>query len=255
MKFKLLVLFSICLTFYQCKNGSQPVLSNNINTDSIKYVLNIENDSCKIEIKEIDKSKLFNLSNGYSYEPRLDVRADCLSLKELVGIIRNIDTSIIITNSQGLKNKFYSVLIKQNTRTNQHDSMIINDIIKAFDINIEKKIFSIDTTFISMNDLTKYKKYSSITIGDTVFSKYRISEDLIEFENTGLDGIVAHLSKIFNKALILDTKVSQRIDYKIRRNDWESIKDKLESDLGIHFNTQVTQIEKYVINDQSYVLK
>lgn len=255
MKFKLLVLFSICLVFYQCKNKPQTVLSDNTESNSIRYVLNIENDSCKIEIKEVDKSKRSNFSNGYNREPRFGVRADCLSLKELVGIIKDIDTSLIISNSKDLDNQFYSVLIKQKTTTDNQDSTIKNDIIKAFDLNIQKKIFSIDTTIISMNDQTKYTKFYNKEISDTVSSKYRISEDLIEFENSDLNNIVVHLREIYNKVLILDTRVSQRIDYKIKRDNWESIKDKLESDLGIHFKTHVTQIEKYIITDQSSVLK
>lgn len=255
MKFKLLVLFSICLVFYQCKNKSQTVFSDNTKSNSTKYVLNIGNDSCKIKIKEVDRSKRSNFSNSYTREPRFEIRANCISLRQLIGIIKNVDTSLIISNSKDLDNQFYSVFINQKTTTDNQDSSIKNDIMKAFDLKIQKKYFSIDTTIISMNDQTKYKRFSNNEISDTVYSKYRISKDSIEFENSDLDNIVVHLKEIYNKVLILNTSVAQRIDYKIKRDDWESVKDKLESDLGIHFKTHVTQIEKYLITDQSYVLK
>ena len=68
-----------------------------------------------------------------------------------------------------------------------------------------------------------------------------------------LDKIVTYLSEVYNKVLILESKESQRIDYKIKRNDWSFVKDKLEAELGLSITTSLIRNEKYQITKKNKI--
>jgi hypothetical protein len=100
MKIKLLVFLSISVLFTGCMNNSQSGVHDAIQSNSDKYVLDFENDSCKIKINHINKS---DLSRCYVKEPFLRINAECISLKEFISLIKDIDKTSIVLEDKDLK--------------------------------------------------------------------------------------------------------------------------------------------------------
>ena len=75
-------------------------------------------------------------------------------------------------------------------------------------------------------------------------------EKLNFIKNYQLKKVLATLSKEFNKNLILTTNAQKRVNISFNEKDWESIKTKLETDLGLFFDTKTYQKEKYIITEK-----
>ncbi len=252
MKFKLLTLCSICFAFYHCTNKSQPEISNDSQITSSNTILDIKNDSLNIQIKEVLRSDFTSFTNSYHNTPFLGVRAECISLKELIGIVKRVENNLIIDNKD-FENQYYAALINQYITDATQDSIIRNSIVNALGYDLEKSVVNIDTSIISVTDRMKYLQYANNVISDTIVSQYQISPELIEFENMELDKIMTYLSEVYDKVLILESKESQRINYKIKRMDWSSMKEKLEAELGLSFTTSFTRKEEYRIKSKSKI--
>ncbi len=250
MKLKILTLYSICLVFYQCTNKSQPEIPTDSQITSSNTILDIKNDSLRIEIKEVQKKDFANFTNSYHINPYLELRAECVSLKELIGIVKGVEKNLIVDNKD-FENQYYTAFVIQNNPDEKQDSIIRKDIVNALGYDLEKTV--INTSIVSITDRTKFLKYANNVISDTIVSQHRISPDLIEFENMELDKIVTYLSEVYNKVLILESKESQRIDYKIKRNDWSFVKDKLEAELGLSITTSLIRNEKYHITKKNKI--
>ncbi len=253
MKLNFLALLMICFLFTNCKNKSET--SETINISPIEYVLNFENDSCKLVIKEVNKSNFSSYKNSHQSAPFLEMKADCISLKELLGIIKGIEVNSIIFNNKSFENQYYSVFIDQKVISDLQDSIIKSNIIESLNVVIEKETFNIDTLMVSVDNRVKFLKYANTTISDTIRSQSRLSQDSIIFENYNLERILAFLSKEFDKTLCLSVEEPQRLNIKISKSDWNSTKIKLESDLGLDFNIERTHDEKYTVRKDNLTEK
>jgi hypothetical protein len=243
----IIVLLAISLSLINCTTNSK---SNN-QTCINDFILNYENDSFKIHIKEVSKINLASFTNRISKGPNVGINAECLSMKELVGLLKCVDTSLIIISDKELDSRYFNVLIEQDLIKDSQDSIILIKILNKYGLDIKIDTFIVDTTIVSINDKSKFLKFSNKVVRDTITSEITLSQDSIGFKNTKLESIAANLSKIYNKTFILKTNVPQRIDYKFKRNDWELTKLKLESELGLRFDKHLTQKEKYNIRTKA----
>jgi hypothetical protein len=130
MQFRLLILFAVCTTFYNCKNKPSDTAQN--------HILEYENESYKVKITEVKKNDFTSFKNMYHNEPFLGIKAECISLKELLGIINKVDTSAIVLKNKDFKNKYYSAFIDQKLMNKSQESIITNSIIEALKIQVEK---------------------------------------------------------------------------------------------------------------------
>ncbi|MCW3806331.1 hypothetical protein [Plebeiibacterium marinum] len=254
MNIKLLTSFAICLILTNCKNISETTgHNNNVVLNTNKYVLDFENDSCKVTIKEVNKKDFASFKNSYCSEPFLGMKADCISLKQLLSIIKKTDSTSILIDNDEFNHPYYSAFIDQKVICKMQDTLIKKKIIDALLITIEKKLFTIDTIMVTVNDKEKYTRFSNMVISDTIVSKSIVSQDSVIFENFELEKILTHLGGDFNKVLKLDSKEIQRIDLKLKRSDWDTTREKLETDLGLAFNTKSASKEKYIVKSLSMI--
>jgi len=255
MKLKLLFFLSICLLFTDCKNKTKALVHDDTESNTFNYRFNYENDSCKINIKEVNISNICNFTNRYTNEPFLTMHSDCISLEELLCILKDIDKTSIILDSKDLENKYYSVIVDQKVNNARQDSMIKSKIIDALSIKIEKKIYNIDTIMITVSDRKKFVKHTNTTISDTILSKARISQDSMIFENYELEKILALISEEYDNALILASKETRRINLKLKKTDWNILKENLKSDLGLALKTVTYQKLNYIVKRKSLIEK
>jgi hypothetical protein len=243
MKFRLFILFAVCTTLYNCKNKPSNTIQN--------HILEYENECYKVKITEVNKNDLTSFKNMYHNEPFLGIKAECISLKELLGIIKNVDTSAIVLKNKDFKNKYYSAFIDQKLRNKSQESIIANSLIDAFKIEVYKSFFEIDTVITSINNKAKYLKHIhqiDRKIGDTIKTEYRCSNNLKIFKNYKLEDILSVLNKEFDNHIVLKNKESKRINIELKGRDWNSTKAELESNLGLTFNTlNSSQKEKYLV--------
>lgn len=237
-----------CLLLTSCKNKLATKEASDTSPIPLKYVLNLETDSCNVIIKEVDKSNFSNYTNIYKSEPFLGLKAECISLKELLVIIKDIDVNSIIFENKSLENQYYGVVVDQKVISSLQESMIKNKILESLNLNIKKKTFSIDTVMVSVVNKRKFLKFANTTVSDTIRSQSSLSQDSIIFENYNLEKILAFLSREFDKTLFLCVEEPQRINIRLRKSDWYSTKAKLESDLGLAFNIKTTQEEKFIVS-------
>lgn len=248
MKINICALMMICLLLMNCKNKLVTKETSDTYPIPLKNVLNIETDSCKVIIKEVDKSNFSSYTNSHHCEPFLGMKAECISLKELLGIIKDIDVNSIILENKSLENQYYGVVVDQQMISSLQDSMIKNKIIESLNLNIKKKTFYIDTVMVSVGNKRKFLKFANTIVSDTIRSQSSLSQDSIIFENYNLEKILAFLSREFDKTLFLCVEEHQRINIRLRKGDWYSTKAKLESDLGLAFNIKTTQEEKFIVS-------
>lgn len=176
------------------------------------------------------------------------MRADCISLNELLCLVKDIDKADIVFDYTGLENRYYTVFIEQRIFNTKQDSIIKSKIIDALSVKIEKKSLNIDTTIVTVTDRDKFMKYANMTISDTIVSKFIVSKDSLQFENFEVEKILSRLSAEYENALIFDSEETQRINIKFKKENWESTKEKLQTDLGLDFNIVTTQKEKYFVS-------
>ncbi len=255
MKLIFLALMIVCLLFNNCKSKSTKTEKSDLAVNPPKYVLSLETDSCKVIIKEVNQSNFQSYKNSHYSEPFFGMNAECISLKDLLGIIKDIEVNSIIFENKNLENQYYGVLVDQKVMSSQQDSMIKSNIIESLKINIEKKTFNIDTVMVSVGNKRKFLKYANTIVSDTIRSQSILSQDSMIFENYNLEKILTSLSKEFNKTLSLCVEEPQRINIKLRKSDWNSTKAKLESELGLAFNIKTTQEEKYIVRTDNLVEK
>lgn len=243
MKLKLLFFISICLLFTNCKNKTKDLVP--VETESKAF--NYENDSCKIHIKEVNINNISHYTNSYTIDPFLTMHSDCISLVDLLCILKDIDKTSITLDSKDLENKHYSVIVDQQEKNARQDSMIKSKIMEALPIKIEKNSYTIDTIMISVSDRKKFVKHTNTTISDTIRSKAKISQDSMVFENYTLKDIIALISKEYDKALVLPSKETRRINLKLKKTDWNILEENLKSDLGLALNTVTYQKMNYIV--------
>jgi hypothetical protein len=243
MKFRVFILFAVCTIFYNCKNKPSDIIQN--------HILEYENECYKVKITEVNKNDFTSFKNSYHKEPFFGIKAECISLKELLGIIKRVDTSAIVLNNKDFKNKYYSTFIDQKLRNKSQESIITNSIIEALNIQVEKSFFEIDTVTTSITNKIKYLKHIhqiDRKIGGTIRTEYRCSNNLKIFKNYKLEDILSVLNKEFDNHLVLKNKESERINIELKGSDWNSTKAELESNLGLTFNTlNSSQKEKYLV--------
>jgi len=247
MKLKLLFFLSICLLFTNCKNKTKALVSDDSLSNTISCRFNYENDSCKISIKEVNIRNISNITNSYTIKPFFTMHSECISLNELLRILKDIDTTSIILYSNDLENKYYSVIVDQKVNDARQDSLIKSKIIDALSIKIEKKLYNIDTIMITVSDRKKFVKHINTTISKKNLSKARISQDSMIFENYELDKIIALMSEVYDNVPIRASKETRRINLKLKRADWNILKENLKSELGLAFNTVTYQKLNYIV--------
>ena len=255
MKFNFHALMMICLLITNCKNKTTTTKTDDTSPIPAQTVLSIETDSFKVIIKEVDKSNHPSYLNSQHSEPFLGMKAECISLKELLGIIKGIELNSIILEDKSLENQYYSVLVNQNVINSQQDSIVKYKIFESLNLGIKKKVFNIDTVIVTVDNKRKFLKYANNTVSDTIRSQSMLSQDSLIFENYNLEKILATLSKEFNKTLFLNVEEPQRINIKLRKSDWNSTKAKLEFDLGLAFSVETTQEEKYIVSKNALIEK
>lgn len=255
MTCRLIAFLILCLLLANCKSNSKIGVQKKSESKPKKNILNFKNDGCEVLIKEVSKNNINNFKNSYRKGGHLEMHSDCIPLNKLLCVIMDIDKSDMIFDDKYLENIYYSVIIEQCLFCKSLDSTIKKEIIDALPINIEKKLFNVDSTFILVKDREKLMNYANTTYSDTIVSESEVTIDSLQFENLELEDIFSKLSKEYNKNLIFDSQENVRIDYKLKKSDWNSISKKLETDLGLAFNTKTTQKEKYIVKRKLLIEK
>ncbi|MDD7915299.1 hypothetical protein [Polaribacter ponticola] len=249
MKFRLLLLFATCFAFYNCSNKKQEIQNTN-KTNSINYILDSVTDTYTIKIKEDKKTNFRSFKNAMSIAPTLNINAEFISLKQLISVTKNIDTNAIILNKD-LKNSYYKVYLKQKNLDFPQDSLVRNIIIASLGIKIDKKNIGIDTIMVSVKNSKKYRTaINKKNKREPITSKYINSNNIKSFENYQIKDILAVLGKEFNKNLVFTTNAQKRVNISFKEKNWESIKTRLELDLGLFFDTKTYPKVKYIITEK-----
>jgi hypothetical protein len=257
MKIKLLLLLSVCFLFSECSLEKQSNKYDIKKFNHGKYALNIENDSCSIKIRELDRRIIRSFKNGFYQSPFLRIDAELISLKELISLTLGVDTLSVILNDNCLNFKYYSAFVDQKITNELADSLIRSKIINALSLDIDKEFIEVDTTIVSFEDKMRHlgylseqknEKNTTSTYSDVIISS---GSDCIKgsmtFENYEIGDIISKIGEGLDKALVFSTEESERINYSLKFNDWESLKEKIGTDLGLAFNTHKTQIEQYSV--------
>jgi hypothetical protein len=128
--------------------------------------------------------------------------------------------------------------------------MIECKIFDALSIEINKKTFNIETSMVTVHDKEKYAKHSQIKASDTLEIKLCTWEDSVSFENFELEKILAFLGEEYNRVFIISEE-TPRINFKLKKGDWNLTEEKLEADLGLALDTKTVQEERYVLAKES----
>lgn len=258
MKTKLLSLIIACLLLSNCTSPSAHKEESASNANRSEQLLNIDTDKYQIVLKKVKKTELQNATVGYHYEPYFGIKADYLSLKDLLHITMNVEAKDIIVENESLKNQYFSILIDQKlTSNNQQDSIIKSTVLDALHINIQKETLKVDTIIVSIGNKKKFLRHVNTTtpssINDTndtirIRSEYALSVDSMTFENYEIEELLRAVNREYdNKPLVLNPTASQRVDFKLKRDDWDTVISTLESELGLTFTTKTSQEEKYIV--------
>ncbi|MFW6351291.1 MAG: hypothetical protein ACOC2E_02800 [Bacteroidota bacterium] len=222
-----------------------------------RSVLYIENDSCSVNIKEIERRSIEVYENSVYESSVLRVDCEFIPLKTLISLTLNVDTASLCFEDNRLVKKYYSAFVEQKTSNEKQDSIIRNRIIDALGLYVEKEFISVDTTFISSKDKSKYLEYYSepkdemksscqLTSASLPDGSKRISGSMT-FNNYKLSDVISKIGEELDKTLVINTDENETITYNIKFSGWEALKEKLETDLGLDFNTYSTQRKIYSV--------
>ena len=254
---KITTLLSIAFLFCQCglENGQgDNVIEKFINK---RHLLIIENDSCDVNIRERNSSSIEIVKNAFYDSPFLRLDCESISLKKLISLTLNVDTSFIVFEDNLLNSKHYRAFVHQKETNEKEDSKLRKKIIGALGLFVEKEFITVDTTVVSLSDKNKYLMYLSEQKNGKE-SSFQISRASLPdgsklvsgsmtFDNYKLSEIMSKIGEEVDKTLVISADVNETITYSIKFSDWEALKEKLEDDLGLSFNTYSSQIGIYKV--------
>ena len=251
MKFIFPILITVSIFLFSCTNA--PV-KNSTNSIKDKYFLDIQNNSYKIKIKEVDRDKLKGFTASHLTNPYLEIHAECISLGALIDLLMDGDENSLILKDQDFYTKFYSVLIEQNASGNQNDSIIKDDIFKAYNLIKETKIFNVDTVLISIKRQPKSLEKLDRPSLDALKINYHFYQDSVDFENFNLEEKLmrSKYTDYKNLVLVIESPVTCKIG--LVENEWTTKQTKLGYEFEYVSNTKRIQREKVLIR-RNYLVK
>jgi hypothetical protein len=209
---KKIFFLALFITLSSCKE-------NSFNSDTETY---------KIEIK---KAAYFHqgFTNHIQKTP-LNINAENITLKEILGILIKTDTSNIKFDNEKAQNKNYASLIKQKDENISVNEVVLNKIINELKLKIIKEKYR--SFNITIKDSLKYSKF--ISNSKNKISSVTIFKDSIILSNCDLNKLVEILNSEFLEKTTCDTN-SERINYKWKKSSFDKLKLQLKNDLGMNF--------------------
>jgi len=211
-KLKNIILLTLIITLNSCKNKS------------LKY----DTETYKIEIK---KASIFHrdFTNHIQKTP-LNIHAERISLKYILGILIKTDTSNIKFKNKKLRNEYYNILIEQKDETEPINEIVLNEILDNWNLEVITEKYK--SFKISIQDSLKYAAFKSDSKKTT--SSVYISKDSIKIKNCDLKRLAELLNSEFLEESVFSSG-SEKIDYNWKKVSFNKLRIELENDLGILF--------------------
>lgn len=210
IKMKISALFVLFIILSSCDNKS----------------LKLETEAYQIEMKKASNfhSNFTNLTR----ESPLYIKAERLSLKDIVGILIKTDTTNIKFENKKLENEYYSLYITQKDEKQPINKIVLNELLNS--LNLELEATTVKTFKMVIKDTLKYSKFinSSSDNSSYVFE----SNDSIKIKNCDLK----KLTEIMNSEFQEETTASnnyRKINYSWKKTSFEKLRQNLNNDLGL----------------------
>jgi hypothetical protein len=209
-----------------------------------------QNESLKIDNEimtlEIEKAPLFHSDfTNRVKEPILAIDAERMNFQKLFAILLKADTSNISVKNSKLNNDYFKIDIHQKDDNQPIHQIASEKILEKWNlslITIKNKTYQIE-----LIDSTKHIKYHSNS--DSKMSKVITTNDSIKIENCDLKKLAEILSLEYAESIISGDP-SSKIDYNLKKDTFQAIKTKIESDLGVKFIDLNKAKFTYVIEDK-----
>ncbi|HET8859295.1 hypothetical protein [Marivirga sp.] len=203
-----------------------------------------EKKNYSLSIKEAEeKHKVFTNRFQTNYEKNyLDIEAENIPLKEIVGLFYQVDTSQVRFENPSL-NKFYQLEFKQMDSSKSTLNNAINQISQTLDITID----SIKKTsyLITVMDTVKLNDYINKSGDD--YSTKMFNDEGIKLENHKISGLTEILRNQYSTITKYEGE-PLRIDYEWEKESFEELKEKLENELGLNFEP-AGEVNYYTIKE------
>lgn len=207
-----IIFFALIITLNSCKNQT-------LITDTEAY---------KIEIK---KASIFHrdFTNHIQKTP-LNIHAERINLKDILGILIKTDTSNIKLKNKELKNDYFNILIQQKNKTDSIHELVLDKILKSWNLKVTIKKHK--SYQIRIQDSLKFSDFKNNST--KLMSVVSISNDSIKIKNCDLKKLSDVLNSKFSEESVFDSK-SEKINYSWKRAAFDTLKVQLQNDLGILF--------------------
>lgn len=188
--------------------------------------LELDTETYQIEMKKA--SKFHRNFTNLTQESPLYIKAERLSLKDILSILIKTDTTNIKFENKKLENEHYSVLIKQKDKNHPINKIVLNELLN--DLNLTLDVDTFKSFKISIKDTVQYSKFINTSNDNTsyVFE----SNDSVKIKNCDLKKLTEILNSEFQEEIILDNNY-RKINYSWKKTSFEKFRQNLNKDLGL----------------------
>ncbi|WP_435263670.1 hypothetical protein [Tenacibaculum sp. nBUS_03] len=208
-----------------------------------KKSISLETKNFNLEISSVYR-KHGNFKNQLRNYP-LFIDADKIDLKEVLGILLRVDTSIIKIRNKELKNQFFNVFIEPKNSDSIVNKTILTTILDEWNLRLEEK--NNKSYAIEILDSTKYNNFKS-TKKNFVNYVYNLS-DSIKVSNCNLKKIAEVLNSEYAEEIVFNNE-SKRINYTWKKIEFDDLQTQLQHDLGVSFLDTKEDIKTFIISDK-----
>jgi hypothetical protein len=195
-----------------------------------------DNKSIKLDTKTY-KIEIEKASNSYSsftnllQKSPLNIKAERISLKDILAIIIKTDTSNIKFEDKELENEYYNLLIEQKDKNIPVNEIVLNKLLNGLNLGLEVNNFK--SFEINIKDTLQYSKFVNVQGNSTneVFE----SNDSIKIKNCDLKKLTEILNSEFSEEITCINNY-KKIDYGWRKTSFQKLKQNLCKDLGLTFS-------------------
>lgn len=212
-------------------------LLNSCKEESFK----LDTETYKIEIKKASSSTNRDFTNKIQTSP-LNINAERISLKDILGILIETDTSNIKFENESFQSEYYSVLLEQKKAIHSVNEVVLNDILNNWNLKLhENKLYE-----IKVQDTLMFSNF--ISNSNNMDSKIIKSKDSIKVSNCDLKSLAEVLNSEFSERVI-SNDVSKKIDFSWEKTTFDKLKLQLQNDLGIMFLDSKIDKTTYIISN------
>jgi len=205
-------------------------------------MINIETQAYKMVFREVPAC-CEDITNKTGYYPLINVKAERMQLKEILGVLLNTDTSKIIFEpaNQGLK--FYQAEItqlmeKENVGLEMAEALLNN-------LDLDLTIHEVRFFKISIQDSLQYRTHLSLS--ENGLRQVVNTPDSIKITNGTEQDLITALNNSFSDVFVASSRFSS-VDFNWPKKDFDQLRPILESQLGLKFEELKKSRLEYTIH-------